>query len=252
MKESIKAYECQIITVSFEDLPWITESTQEGINQPSFPQHDIGTLAFYPIISSNYWFEKLFARGIKTTQLRIKDLQKEDLKEEIRTVIKITEKYKAKLFINDYQELAMQHNAYDIHLRQEDLANTDSKAIVQTNIRLEISTHGYYELARSYALRPSCISFGPISPTTSKQMPFTLQGIFNLQHWRKLLKYPLVAVGRVSIDKLPPILAGWVGGITVISAVLSDLDPEQVALKFLKACKQAFLLRRKQGDYDRL
>lgn len=237
---------------SYEDLPWITESAQEGINQPSFPQCDIEALAFYPIVNSNYWLEKLFAIGIKTIQLRIKYLQGKELKEEIKTGIKIAEKYKAKLFINDYWELAIQYNAYGIHLGQEDLVNADYKAIAQTNIRLGISTHSYYELARAYALRPSYIAFGPIFPTTSKQMPFAPQGISNLQCWRKFLKCPLVAIGGISIDKLPSVLACGVDGIAVISAVLSNLDPEQAALKFLKACKQAFLLRQKQGDYDQL
>ncbi|MDD9336693.1 MAG: thiamine phosphate synthase [Wolbachia sp.] len=237
---------------SYEDLPWITKSAQDGINQPSFPQCDIEALAFYPIVDSNYWLEKLFAIGIKTIQLRIKDLQGKELEEEIKTGIKIAEKYKAKLFVNDYWKLAIQYNAYGIHLGQEDLVNADYKAIVQANIRLGISTHSYYELARAYALRPSYIACGPIFSTTSKKMPFAPQGIYNLQHWRKLLKCPLVAIGGISIDKLPSVLACGVDGVAVISAVLSSIDPEQTALEFLKACKQAFLLRQKQGNHGQL
>ncbi len=225
--------------MSPEDLPWITESAQGGVNLPDFPQCDSKTLAFYPIVNSNHWLERLYSIGVKTIQLRIKDLQGQDLEEEIQKGIETAKKYNAQLFINDYWELAIKYNAYGIHLGQEDLINADLNSIAQAGIRLGISTHSYYELARAHALRPSYIACGPIFPTTSKQMPFTPQGTHNLNRWRKLLKCPLVAIGGISIDKLSSVLACKVNGVAVISAVLDSPDPEQTAIQFLNACQQA-------------
>ncbi|MGL9759092.1 MAG: thiamine phosphate synthase [Wolbachia sp.] len=228
--------------ISPEDLPWIA---QEGI---SFPECDLEALFFYPIVNYNYWLERLLAVGVKTIQLRIKDLQGKELEDEIKTGIEIAERYKAKLFINDHWKLAIRYNAYGIHLGQEDLVNADCKAIAQAGIRLGISTHSYYELARAYALRPSYIACGPIFPTTSKQMSFAPQGIPNLKRWRKLLKCPLVAIGGISIDNLPSVLACKVDGVAVISAVLNNPNPEQAALEFLKVCKKAFVLRQESHN----
>lgn len=154
-----------------EDLSSIA---QKGIR---FPKCDLEALTFYPIVNSNYWLEKLLAVGVKTIQLRIKDLQGKELEDEIKIGVKIAERYKTKLFINDYWKLAIRYNAYGVHLGQEDLVNADCQAIARAGIRLGISTHSYYELARAYALRPSYIACGPIFPTTSKQMPFAPQGI---------------------------------------------------------------------------
>ncbi|WP_168464601.1 thiamine phosphate synthase [Wolbachia endosymbiont of Ctenocephalides felis wCfeT] len=231
---------------SHEDLPWITKSAHEGVNQPNFPQCDLEALAFCPIVNSSYWLERLFVIGIQTIQLRIKGLQGKELEDEIRTGVEIAQKYKAKLFINDHWELAIRYNAYGIHLGQEDLISADCKAIAQAGMRLGISTHSYHELARAYALRPSYIAYGPIFPTTSKQMFFAPQGTSNLKRCRKLLKCSLVAIGGITIDNLLSVLECKVDGVAVISAVLSSIDPEQAALKFLKICKQAFSLRQKQ------
>jgi hydroxymethylpyrimidine kinase/phosphomethylpyrimidine kinase/thiamine-phosphate diphosphorylase len=225
-----------------EDLPWITQSAHAGTHRPVFVSCNSRDLGFYPIVNSGYWLEQLLATGVKTLQLRIKDKQGKALEEEIKQGVKIARKYNARLFINDYWELAIAHNAYGVHLGQEDLVQADCAAIAQAGLRLGISTHCYYEVARAHALQPSYIACGPIFPTNTKKMPFLPQGIINLKHWRKLLNYPLVAIGGISLDTLEAVLACGVEGIAVISAVLNHPKPQQAAAEFLEACEKIPLI----------
>ncbi|MFN6886558.1 thiamine phosphate synthase, partial [Proteus mirabilis] len=85
--------------------------------------------------------------------------------------------YNARLFINDYWQLAIKHHAYGVHLGQEDLDIADLDAIKQSGLCLGISTHNDTELQRAKRLLPSYIALGHIFPTTTKDMPSKPQGL---------------------------------------------------------------------------
>lgn len=94
------------------------------------------------------WVEKCLALGVDTVQLRIKDPEQANLEAEIQTAIALGQKYDAKVFINDYWQLAIKHGAYGIHLGQEDIDKANLVAIQEAGLRLGISTHGFYEMLR--------------------------------------------------------------------------------------------------------
>ena len=216
------------------DFPWLTISAQAGIERPQFP--DCGEiLGLYPVVDSSEWLQRLLPFGVKTIQLRIKAAPLSFIEQEIKTSIAIAKKFKARLFINDYWEFAIKHGAYGIHLGQEDLLNCDYAAILQSGLRLGISTHDYSEVARAHALRPSYLACGPVFPTTSKVMPFAPQGLINLQRWCNTLKnYPWVAIGGISTDKLESVLNCGVSGVAVVSAITKANNPEFIVSEWLK------------------
>jgi thiamine monophosphate synthase len=68
-----------------------------------------------------------------------------------------------------------------------------------------VSTHGYAELARTVALRPSYVALGPIYPTTLKAMRFSPQTPARLAEWRRLCDAPLVAIGGITLARVPEV-----------------------------------------------
>lgn len=219
------------------------KSLEEQIDLPFLVDHPIDTqpaafndfgsekIGLYPIIDSVEWLKKLLPLDIHTFQLRIKNKQGEALENEIQQGIEIAKKYGKKLFINDYWQLAIRYGAYGVHLGQEDLNTADIAKIYQAGLRLGISTHCYYEVARAHAFRPSYIACGPIFSTTSKVMSFAPQGIAQLKRWRRILNYPLVAIGGIYLEQLPEILATNVDGVAMISAITQADDPILFAQK---------------------
>lgn len=147
----------------------------------------------------------------------------------------------ARLWVNDFWEMALRHGAYGLHIGQEDLAASlrqgagghdasPLKQIQQAGIRLGVSTHTYGELARATALRPSYVSLGPIFPTQSKVVRFGAQGTARIQQWRKLVDCPLVVIGGIVLEAAPSCLEAGADGICVISALTKATDlPEAVA-----------------------
>jgi hydroxymethylpyrimidine kinase/phosphomethylpyrimidine kinase/thiamine-phosphate diphosphorylase len=182
-------------------------------------------IRLYPIVDRAAWLEQLLPLGIRTIQLRIKDLTGNRLETEIKKAIRIANSFHAQLFINDYWELAIRHQAYGVHLGQEDLDDADIKNIRTANLRLGISTHSYYELARAHAYHPSYFAFGPIFPTTSKIMSFAAQGLDKLQRIRRTLKTPLVAIGGINQDRIDDIINVGVDGVAMMSAITKSSDP---------------------------
>lgn len=215
-------------------LPTLSNHAMSVNMSLQFPNCGEEPLGFYPIVDTSEWVGKLAEIGVRTIQLRIKNKNIIEVEKEIKAAVELAELHKARLFINDYWQLAIKHNAYGVHLGQEDLATADLAAIAKAKLRLGISTHSHAEVARAYAIKPSYIAFGPIYPTTSKVMKYQPQGITQLKQWSQILHCPLVAIGGINENNLADVLATGVDGVAVISAILQAHDPIETARNWLE------------------
>lgn len=191
-------------------------------------------LGLYPVVDSVEWIARLLDAGVRTIQLRIKDQPDEAVEPAIAAAIALGKRYRARLFINDYWQLAIKHNAYGVHLGQEDLDVADLTAIRNAGLRLGLSTHDDAELDRALAVRPSYIALGHIFPTQTKDMPSAPQGLNELKrHIRRLGDISTVAIGGISIERAPEVLACGVGSIAVVSAITQAADWRQATQTLL-------------------
>jgi hydroxymethylpyrimidine kinase/phosphomethylpyrimidine kinase/thiamine-phosphate diphosphorylase len=202
-----------------DDLPVLSRSLAAAPGE-AFPSCD-GQLGLYPVVDSAEWIERLLPLGVKTIQLRIKEQPLSVVEQQIAAAVALSRQYGARLFINDYWQLAIRHGAYGVHLGQEDLDGADLDAIRSAGLRLGVSNHSYYELARAHGLRPSYLALGPIFPTNTKAMKFADQGLAQLQDWATLLKpvYTLCAIGGISRERAAAVLATDVGSCAMVSAI---------------------------------
>lgn len=211
-----------------QDLPWLTFSPEEGMTRTLFPDTGPEPLGFYPIVDSVSWLKCLLPRGVRTIQLRIKDLQGDALREQIQQAVALAQAHQCRLFINDFWREAIAAGAYGVHLGQEDLQHMSThelRQLQQSGIRLGVSTHCYREVARALAVRPSYIAIGPIYETTVKKMKFGPQGLDMLARWCQSLDYPLVAIGGISLERAPGVLRTGANSIAVITAISQAADP---------------------------
>ncbi|EOV8148311.1 thiamine phosphate synthase [Cronobacter dublinensis] len=182
-------------------------------------------LGLYPVVDSVEWIARLLEAGVRTLQLRIKDKTDADVEADVRAAINLGKRYHARLFINDYWRLAIKHQAYGVHLGQEDLQTADLNAIRAAGLRLGVSTHDNMEIDVALAVRPSYIALGHVFPTQTKQMPSAPQGLAQLAaHVQRLGDYPTVAIGGISLARAPAVLETGVGSIAVVSAITQAAD----------------------------
>lgn len=205
----------------------------------TFPNCGTKSLGLYPVVDHIHWLEKLLPLGVTTIQLRIKNKKDIELKNMLCESIQLAKQYQARLFINDYWELAIEYNAYGVHLGQEDLATADIKNIYRAGLRLGISTHSEEEINRALTVKPSYLALGPIFPTTSKVMSFAPQGIAQLKYWQqRISNYPLVAIGGINLENINDVIATEVSGIAMISAITHAPDPIATTQKLLQMVNQ--------------
>ncbi|WP_269618599.1 thiamine phosphate synthase [Zhongshania sp. BJYM1] len=216
------------------DFPSLSRRLPDHGKRPKFESCG-GALGLYPVVDSAAWVARLLTCGVKTIQLRVKDLDGDALQDEIRAAIALGKEFQARVFINDYWQLAINEGAYGVHLGQEDLDTADIAAIAAAGLRLGVSTHTYYEVARAHSLRPSYIAIGPVYPTTSKQMPWTPQGLPQLRRWVGILSpyYTLTAIGGIDVKRAKEVLETGVGSVAMISAITQARDPEAVVAELM-------------------
>jgi hydroxymethylpyrimidine kinase/phosphomethylpyrimidine kinase/thiamine-phosphate diphosphorylase len=85
-------------------------------------------------------------------------------------------------------------------LGQEDLAALGAPGraeIAARGIRLGVSSHSLWELARARSLAPVYIACGPVWPTQTKDMPWRAQGMDNLAWWVRMAGRPVAAIGGI-------------------------------------------------------
>ncbi|EKK5245689.1 thiamine phosphate synthase [Cronobacter sakazakii] len=182
-------------------------------------------LGLYPVVDSVEWVTRLLDAGVRTIQLRIKDKTDAGVEADVAAAIALGQRYHARLFINDYWRLAIKHQAYGVHLGQEDLQTADLNAIRNAGLRLGVSTHDDMEIDVALAVRPSYIALGHVFPTQTKQMPSAPQGLAQLAaHVKRLGDYPTVAIGGISLERAPAVLETGVGSIAVVSAITQAPD----------------------------
>ena len=213
-------------------LPWGDPFAPSDLVTLGLPESEsfspAQNMGLYAIVDRAANVKFLGELGVKTMQLRIKDLSGAALEREISTAIEFARNRNVLLFINDFWELGLKLGAAGVHLGQEDLDTTHIAAIRKAKLKLGVSTHDFAELARAHAVRPSYIALGPIFPTTTKVMRFGPQGIAKVKLWRSLLDCPLVAIGGVNAERASQVLAAGADSL----AVLSDLsDPLTAAEK---------------------
>ena len=198
---------------------------------------EVNKLGLYPVVDSSEWIARLLPLGVKTIQLRVKDLPEVQLREEIQRAVAVAQQYQARLYINDYWQLAIEYGAYGVHLGQEDLDDASVEAIAAAGLRLGVSTHAWSELARAHAIAPSYIAIGPIYSTTTKEMRFGPQGLQQLSQWLQVVMptYSMVAIGGIDLQRAVEVHKTGVGSVALVSAITKAKDWQQSTEQLLAA-----------------
>jgi thiamine-phosphate pyrophosphorylase len=183
---------------------------------------------FYPVVDTVAWVEKLAGLGVRTVQLRTKNLDAAAARELVRDSLKTVDGTSCEIVVNDYWQAAIAEGADHVHLGQEDLETADVSTIKKSGLTLGISTHDHAELEIALRHKPDYVALGPIYETTLKKMRFAPQGLERIGEWKKLIgNIPLVAIGGIKLEQAPPIFAAGADSIAVVSDITQHFNPSQ-------------------------
>lgn len=209
-------------------LPRLRDINQIGALPPSpFQSLRNSRPGVYPIVDRLDHLFLLLKAGAEIIQLRIKSESiSPEIQAQIREAVAIAREFpQSQLFINDYWQTAIEENAWGVHLGQEDLLTADLSAIQRSGLRLGVSSHSFWEVARALSVRPSYVACGPLFPTRAKAMPWIPQGIENLRYWVKLIPHPVIGIGGINASNLSQVRETGCASASVIQAIVSASDP---------------------------
>jgi len=188
----------------------------------------------YPIVDNAEWIAQLGPVGVRLVQLRLKGHPQVTVAAQIRRAQGLCASFGIQLIVNDHWQLALAAGCDFVHLGQGDLEGADLGALRRAGVRLGISTHDEHELERALALAPDYVALGPIYHTTLKVMPWAPQGLARLGQWRRRVgALPLVAIGGVTLARLPEVFAAGADVAAVVSDILGAQDPPARARQWL-------------------
>lgn len=186
-----------------------------------------GLSLFYPIVPDLAWLERIVPLGVRTVQLRLKDAEPREVRRQIAASLELTRRHDCRLIVNDYWREAIDLGADYLHLGQEDLAEADVAAVRRAGMRLGISTHDEAELELALAAEPDYVALGPIYETKLKAMKWAPQGLDRIGEWkRRIGALPLVAIGGITPERAPGVVAAGADSVAVITDFFTHADPE--------------------------
>lgn len=199
------------------------------------PASDIGLDVFYPIVPDVDWLKRLVPLGVRTIQLRAKEMDTGQLRAQISESLAVCADHDCQLIVNDYWQLAIEAGADFVHLGQEDLADADLDAIREAKIKLGVSTHSDEELDIALAAKPDYVALGPIYETKLKVMKWAPQGLHRVTGWKqRVADLPLVGIAGITVERADGVLDAGAQSVAVITDFFTHADPEQRVREWLK------------------
>lgn len=192
---------------------------------------------FYLIVGHVGRLELLVPQGVKLVQLRLKDASEAETRRQIARARDHCAVHGAQLVVNDHWQAALDLNCNFVHLGQEDMDQADFAALRRAGVRFGLSTHDENELERALSLGPAYVALGPVYETLLKQMAWAPQGLDRVRDWkRRVGSTPLVAIGGLTIDRLPGVFAAGADSVAVVTDIQQAPDPEARTRAWIEAC----------------
>ncbi|HHL39916.1 MAG TPA: thiamine phosphate synthase [Deltaproteobacteria bacterium] len=181
--------------------------------------------------------EKALKGGVRLVQLREKDLTGRELLELACELRRLTERYEARLLVNDRLDVALLSRADGVHLGRGSFSPSQARAHLHEDALIGVSTHSVDEAVEARAQGADFVTLGPIYHTPSKAAYGEPLGTAVLAQARRLVGIPVFAIGGVKPENAADVIAAGADGVAVISAVLAGDDMERSAAALVEAVK---------------
>ena len=177
--------------------------------------------------------EEVLVAGVKIIQYRDK-INTQDNRYKIAGALrKLTNNYKCLFLINDDVQLAKSINADGVHLGKDDASIERARILLGDDKIIGASCYAKYENAQMVInASADYIAFGSFYPSSTKPNAPRAE-ITLLTKAKQQLKTPICAIGGITPQNAPNVLAAGADMIAVISAVFNASSPKQAVQEYL-------------------
>ncbi len=182
--------------------------------------------------------DAFLAGGARLFQLRDKSESSRDRLVLADAVVTRVHAAGGRLVVNDRADIARLAGADGVHVGQDDLSVDDARAIVGPDALVGISTHDDAQIEAALETSASYVAVGPIFSTGTKDTGYTARGL-ELVRRAAAGRKPVVAIGGITLERAPDVLAAGAASVAVISDLLRDGDPAEAVRRFRRRLDEA-------------
>jgi thiamine-phosphate pyrophosphorylase len=187
--------------------------------------------------------------GVRSVQLREKDLSDREVYELGRELRTLTHEFGASLFVNDRADLARAVNADGVHLTQNSYSASDARRIIGEAGLIGVSTHSLKQAKKAEQEGADFITLGPVFETPSKKAYGPPVEIALLEQVVHAVRVPVFAIGGIKKNNIDPVLHAGAHGIALISGILAAPEIKQAAREFVTLVDRT---NSKAKNFDRI
>ena len=198
---------------------------------------------FYPIVDADICRRRgldprvvaaaCFRAGATILQLRVKSASSAEFLALATGVVGDATHFGATVIVNDRADIARMSGAGGVHVGQEDLTPAQIRAVAGHTV-VGLSTHNPEQVTTGLGSGADYIAVGPIFGTATKDTGYNARGLGLVEHAAGRGK-PIVAIGGITLECAPSVIAAGAASVAVITDLLTGGDPETRARDYLRA-----------------
>ncbi|BCJ93116.1 thiamine-phosphate synthase [Anaerocolumna cellulosilytica] len=181
--------------------------------------------------------EQALLGGCKLIQLREKTATSREFYELACSIKRLTNRYQAKLIINDRIDIALAIDADGVHVGQNDLPGTLARKLIGTDKLLGISVSTIHEAVEAAACGADYLGIGAMYPTATKTDAKTVS-MDELLEIRAALTLPLIVIGGINQSRVADFKNTGINGIAVVSSVISQKNIKKATIELKRLTNQ--------------
>jgi thiamine-phosphate pyrophosphorylase len=171
--------------------------------------------------------------GARVLQIRAKSASSAAFLSLSDVIVREARPWRAMVIVNDRADIARIAGAGGVHVGQDDLPPGDAALVLGSGV-VGVSTHDERQVDQAMGTRADYIAVGPVYGTATKNTGYTARGL-DLVRYASDRGKPLVAIGGITLDRIPELRDAGVAAVAVITDLLDGDDPEARTREYVRA-----------------
>ena len=182
--------------------------------------------------------ENVVAGGCKWVQLRMKDAEKEEIKEVARKAKEICKKNDVILVIDDYVDIAKELELDGVHLGKNDMPVDEARKLLGEEFIIGATANTFEDIEALHHTDIDYIGLGPFRFTSTKKNLSPVIGIDGYAEIMRLkaessINLPIVAIGGICYDDINNIMDTGISGIAVSGSLIKAKNMTEETRKMI-------------------
>jgi thiamine-phosphate pyrophosphorylase len=158
--------------------------------------------------------------------LRAKHLASAAFLQHAERLVQAADPYGARIIVNDRVDVALLAGAAGAHVGQEDLRPAAARRVLGPNAVIGYSTHTAAQIEAAIDEPVTYIAIGPVFGTATKDTGYEPVGLERVKQAASIASgWPVVAIGGITLETAPHVIAAGASSVAVIGDLLTNGDP---------------------------